>query len=219
MQFYQIIFDFDGVILNSHNIKTRAFYEIFYPYGKKIANQAKAYHEKNQGISRYIKFRDIFKKFLKKKINKNEIRVLDFKFKKICFNKILKLKIPTLLIKFFKNKKKNYNFFISTGTPQKEIEKILRIKKIYKYFKGVYGYPSSKIQHIKRIIKNKKNTLFIGDALEDYYSAKYMKINFILKEHSKNKNILKNQKVYRIKNYKNFYKKLNCIFKKKYLTY
>lgn len=214
MQFDQIIFDFDGVILNSHNIKTNAFYKLFSPYGKKIAKQAKSYHQKNQGISRYIKFRHIFKKFLKKKISKNEMKTLDIKFKKNCFNKILKLKIPTLLLKFFKNKKRNYDLFISTGMPQKEIEKIIKIKKINKYFKNVYGYPSSKIQHIKKIIKNKKNTIFIGDALEDYYSAKYMKINFILKEHSKNKNILKNQKIYRIKNYKNFYKKLNYVFKK-----
>lgn len=29
-----------------------------------------------------------------------------------------------------------------------------------------------------------------------------MKIKFILKEHSKNKNILNNKKIYRIKNYK-----------------
>lgn len=123
MQYYRIIFDFDGVILNSHNIKTRAFYEIFYPYGKKIANQAKAYHEKNQGISRYIKFKDIFKKFLKKKINKNEIKVLDFKFKKICFNKILKLKIPILLIKFFKNKKKITIFLLAPEHHKKKLKR------------------------------------------------------------------------------------------------
>ena len=37
----QIIFDFDGVIINSHKIKTKAFYEIFKSYGKKIATKAR----------------------------------------------------------------------------------------------------------------------------------------------------------------------------------
>ena len=52
----QIIFDFDGVILNSHNIKTQAFYEIFKKYGKKIATKSKNYHINNVWISIYIKF-------------------------------------------------------------------------------------------------------------------------------------------------------------------
>ena len=36
-----IVFDFDGVILNSHKVKTDAFYEIFKLYGKNVANKAK----------------------------------------------------------------------------------------------------------------------------------------------------------------------------------
>ena len=48
-----IIFDFDGVILNSHKIKTKAFYKIFESYGKNIANKAIKFHKEilvNQDI-------------------------------------------------------------------------------------------------------------------------------------------------------------------------
>ena len=43
-----IIFDFDGVIINSHKVKTKAFYQIFRFYGEAIALKAKRYHEKWQ---------------------------------------------------------------------------------------------------------------------------------------------------------------------------
>ena len=70
MKVEQIIFDFDGVILDSHRIKTKTFYNLFSEYGFNIAKQVKLYHLQNSGISRKIKFKYIFKNILKKKINK-----------------------------------------------------------------------------------------------------------------------------------------------------
>ena len=57
-----LVFDFDGVIINSHKIKTLAFYNIFKFYGKNFGLKAKKYHLKNIGKPRYIKFKFILKK-------------------------------------------------------------------------------------------------------------------------------------------------------------
>ena len=59
----QIIFDFDGVILKSHNIKTEGFYFIFKKFGHIVAKKAQNYHKKNIGISRLKKFKFIKKIF------------------------------------------------------------------------------------------------------------------------------------------------------------
>ena len=76
----QIVFDFDGVIINSHKIKTQGFYFIFKIYGNKIAREAKKYHEKNIGKSRTYKFRYILKNILHKKVTKKELLNLDHDF-------------------------------------------------------------------------------------------------------------------------------------------
>ena len=47
MEIKNIIFDFDGVILNSHKVKTDSFEKIFSNYGKTIGKKAKNYHLKN----------------------------------------------------------------------------------------------------------------------------------------------------------------------------
>ena len=52
-----IIFDFDGVILNSNNIKAEAFGELYNKYGKKIENKVVEYHYENLGISRIEKIK------------------------------------------------------------------------------------------------------------------------------------------------------------------
>jgi phosphoglycolate phosphatase-like HAD superfamily hydrolase len=51
-----IVFDCDGVILDSNRIKTEAFRAAALPYGEAAAAELVAYHAANGGISRYIKF-------------------------------------------------------------------------------------------------------------------------------------------------------------------
>ena len=41
-----IIFDFDGVIINSHRTKTEAFNQIFLNFGKKIGYKSRNFHLK-----------------------------------------------------------------------------------------------------------------------------------------------------------------------------
>ncbi len=208
----QIIFDFDGVILKSHKVKSQAFYDLFSSYGKKISEKVLSYHLKNEGKSRFIKFKYIYKNILKEKISKKKLDLLSKNFDAISLEKINELKIPKYLIYFLKKNKKKILFHISTGTPQKIIEKILKKKKINHYFKNVYGSPAKKIVHINKIKKNKKDTLFIGDSFEDFLSCKKTKTQFLLKIHNENKLKFKNLKINKIKNFKNLENFLNKNF-------
>ncbi len=204
-----IIFDFDGVIINSHKIKTMAFYNIFKIHGEHIAQKAKKFHLENTGRSRYFKFKFIIKNILKSKISKNQIKILDENFDNYIEKKIKKLKPSQYLLKFLKNNQKKYNFFISTGTPQNKIRKILLDKKIFKFFNNVYGSPSLKIKHIQKIQKNNKKTIFIGDSFEDFKASKYTNTNFILKINSENINLRRKYNLNTINSFKYLEKKIN----------
>ena len=60
-----IIFDFDGVIKDSVDIKTNAFAEIFSKYGTSIVDKVLDHHKMNGGISRFEKIKHYYKQFLK----------------------------------------------------------------------------------------------------------------------------------------------------------
>ena len=52
-----IIFDYDGTIADSVNIKTEAFAELYRNYGKDIESKVVKYHLNNGGVSRFEKFK------------------------------------------------------------------------------------------------------------------------------------------------------------------
>ena len=52
-----IFWDFDGVIAESVNVKTEAFYNLYLPYGIEIAEKVRRHHLDNGGMSRFEKFR------------------------------------------------------------------------------------------------------------------------------------------------------------------
>jgi len=206
-----IIFDFDGVIINSHKVKTLAFYNIFKKYGKAYALKAKKFHLKHIGKSRYFKFQYILENILKLKVTKNEIKLLDNEFDSYVKNKVMKMIPSEYLIKFLKKKHNLVNIYISTGTPQKKIIKILKQKKIFKYFRKVYGSPRPKISHIKEIKKNNKKNVFIGDSFEDFKAAKHSNIDFILKINSENFILRHKIKLNKINSFKFLEKKIQSL--------
>ena len=77
LSFYKtIIFDCDGVILDSNKVKTDAFYEIGRKYNDDAARELVDFHVSNGGISRYVKLKFFIKQILPKYIeNHHEIKI------------------------------------------------------------------------------------------------------------------------------------------------
>ena len=179
-----IIFDYDGVISESVDVKTRAFAKIYERYGNDIVNKVVRHHESNGGLSRFEKFKIYHNNFLGKEINKKEINFLANKFSELVIMEVINSPYVNGAINFISRNYKKYDFYISTGTPKNEIEIILKNKRIRKFFKAVYGSPTKKDLHIKEIIQQnrylKSNIIFIGDAISDRDAALNNDIIFIL---------------------------------------
>ena len=178
-----IIFDFDGVILDSVGIKSDIFFEIFETFGTAIAKKAVKYHEKNGGISRFEKIKYINNKFLNSKLNKSDITLLKKKFSNLIKKKILKANYIKGSYEFISENYKVYEFHIATSTPENEILHILKKKKIIKFFNKIYGSPLKKTEQVKKILNDsiyeKNQFILIGDSIEDYQASINNSIRFI----------------------------------------
>ena len=178
-----IIFDYDGVIAESVNVKTEAFAELYKPYGINIVQKVIKHHEANGGVSRFEKFKIYHKTYLGEDIDQLKIDVLANKFSNLVLQKVIDSPYVTGVLDFISSNYQNYDFHISTGTPTGEIETILKKKSLRKFFNHVYGSPEKKDLHVKRILKihgyEKSEVVFIGDALSDRDAARSNKINFI----------------------------------------
>ena len=178
-----IIFDYDGIISESVNVKTKAFAKLYSKFGDEVVNKVINHHENNGGISRFEKFKFYHENFLNIKIDKMQIDKLSLEFSSIVLEKVINSPYVNGAELFIKNNYTKYDFHISTGTPEEEIQVILNRKKIRKYFKTVHGSPEKKYNHVSKILTENKynpnNVVFIGDALSDRDAARKNKINFI----------------------------------------
>lgn len=177
-----IIFDFDGVILESANIKTEAFVELFSDYPQKHKDIVN-YHLTNAGISRYVKFRYIYEHILEQKLSKQKEIELGKRFSKIVFQKVLRAPFVAGAKEFLDTNKSRYLFFIASGTPEGELHKIIYARGLQGYFKEIHGSPKEKIDIINNIINNyslvKDETVYVGDAQSDRIAAEQSGVIFI----------------------------------------
>ena len=185
-----IIFDFDGVITESVGVKADGFAMIYHQYGNKVVNKILKHHYANGGVSRYEKFRHYHKTFLGKELSDSDLEELGKRFSEFVVNSVIEAPYVSGALEFFTENYKKYSLFISTGTPQNEIEIIIKEKAIDHYFIEVHGSPRSKIDHINSILINnvlsKHQTIFVGDAIQDCKAAKTAGLKFIARIHEKN---------------------------------
>jgi len=187
-----VFFDFDGVIADSADIKTKAFARIFAGYGPDIEKKIINYHLLNEGISRFEKFRYFYKNILLKDICEKELKHLGKKFSKLVLEEVLVAPFMEGAIETLEQlKQKHIPSYIVSGTPQDEIIFIVKKKNISNYFIELHGSPRQKDEIINDILKRHCHQpikcLFVGDAMSDYNAARKTGLYFlgVVKENKK----------------------------------
>jgi phosphoglycolate phosphatase-like HAD superfamily hydrolase len=178
------IFDFDGVLTDSVDVKTQAFAEIYRSYGTQVVEQVIAHHAINGGMSRTNKFKYYHKKFLGLQITLDEIEYLSEIFSGLVVEKIIKsdeVEGVSNILEYCKHK--NFICTITSATPEDELRKIVELRGWTELFKFVYGSPESKVDNIEKTLRvtslSKSEAIFFGDSINDYIAAKVSNIDFI----------------------------------------
>ena len=114
-----IAFDFDGVLAESVDVKTRAYVSLFEEYGQDVVSKIVNYHMKNGGVSRFVKLRTIYDKILKKPLSEDMFKSLCDQFSNIVVDEVVAAPWVEGAREFLENNKNRSLFFIVSGTQQK----------------------------------------------------------------------------------------------------
>lgn len=178
-----IVFDFDGVLVSSENIKTEAFGKLFKDEGEEISKKVVEYHLDNAGVSRFDKFRYIYKEMLRRELTEEVFNGLCDGFSKLVMEDVVAAPYVPGAKEFLDAHHTTYNCFVSSATPQDEIEEIVLQRGMAHYFKEVYGAPLKKDKAVNMILDayNLKNNevVFVGDAVSDYKAAQKSSVFFV----------------------------------------
>ena len=181
-----IIFDFDGVLAESVNVKDDAFLAIFNEFGEDFARSMLSYH-KTLNTDRYLTIKEAARRLNREDESFLSSKACEFATQVVeRVTRVSEVEGALSLLQYLADNR--LLAFISSGAPQDELREIVKARHIDHFFNGVFGIPDSKVDHIKYILSryslHNQDCIFIGDTMLDYRSAHAMDIPFIARSES-----------------------------------
>jgi len=186
--FDAVIFDFDGVIVESVDVKTRAFAALYAPYGPEVVARVVAYHLDHGGISRFEKFRHFHREFLGTPLSIEEETSLGVRFSALVEDAVVASPWVPGAREFLECYHREISLFVASGTPDTELKRIIAGRFMADYFVAVHGAPATKSKIIARILRERKfqaqRVLMVGDSKADYEGANSTGVRFLARVRS-----------------------------------
>ena len=178
-----ILFDFDGVIIDSMDVRDYGFRQIVQGYDEALVAEFIKYHRYNAGLSRYVKIRYFYEEMLGKEITEEEVNALAAKFSTIMKEKLVTPKVMiTETVNYIKSTYQDVDLHIVSGSDEKELNFLCETLGLSHFFKTIEGSPTHKNDLVKNIMAKypyiTDNTILIGDSINDYDAAMVNNINF-----------------------------------------
>lgn len=180
-----VIFDFDGVLIQSVDIKTRAFAELYREFGQEVVDRVVSYHLAHGGVSRYDKFRHIHNVLIPPPLSENELTQLACRFSALVEDAVVEASWVAGAKEFLEQNYMLLPMFVASGTPDGELKRIIGRRGIDRFFTSVHGSPLQKREIIDRIVAKhdykRDRVVMVGDAWTDYEESKHSGVRFIAK--------------------------------------
>jgi phosphoglycolate phosphatase-like HAD superfamily hydrolase len=178
-----IIFDLNGVLIDSNSFNANLFREIFGRYSKEAGEKAAYHYLHNGGIPRKARMELYLREFAGVEPTSEEVNKVLNEFSELLEKRLTEIPLNHNVKELLEERHRECLFFVSSGALVKDAEKILRAKGILKYFEKVYGSPQKKDKHILDILSSynleKGEVIFVGDSIHDKDAADITGVNFI----------------------------------------
>ena len=177
------IFDCDGVILDSNELKIQAM--------RKALEQCHCKEDEIKGCLDYFKnnfgksrFHHI-KLFVDEFIERDEVEVINLYndlleyYSNSCKKLYLTAEITPAFLSFIGKLKGDK--YIASGSAQEELRDVFYLRGLSKYFNGIFGSPVKKTEIVNNIIIQHDNAKIVmfGDAISDFEASTANGIDFI----------------------------------------
>jgi phosphoglycolate phosphatase-like HAD superfamily hydrolase len=183
-KYKSIVFDCDGVVLDSNVVKTEAYFRTAKNLGA-TDSEAQAlvdYHVRLGGISRYHKFDYYLREIVHQPVTDVAVRILLDEFSRELEVGLINSNVADGL-NTLRDATPQANWMILSGGDQQEIRTLFEKRKLdYLFDGGLFGSPDNKDTVLAREKINGNlqfPALFIGDSKYDYEAATRAGMDFV----------------------------------------
>lgn len=180
-----LILDFDGVVIESNEVKTCAFEQVFarFPEHK---DEMMGFHHANVSLGRAEKFRHLQALTHRQGDDRFLADVLG-EFSSLVMAEMAKVPFVVGAVDFLATASRKLPLYLASMTPSSELAQILEMRSLRRWFRGVYGCPPwNKVDAIRDIMGiegiTAQEALFIGDSAGDQRAALSTGVPFIARD-------------------------------------
>lgn len=184
VEYSTLIFDCDGVVLDSNKVKTDAFYQATLPYGEAAAQAMVAYHVAHGGVSRYKKFAYFLEQIAPRYEEQQgpDLEALLQAYASHVREGLLNCDVASGL-EALRQQVPNTRWLIVSGGDQAELRDVFAQRGIAEWFDGgIFGSPDTKDEILARELafgNIQSPALFLGDSKYDYQAASAVELDFV----------------------------------------
>ena len=184
-----IIFDFDGTLVDSNDIKAQTFYEVtkaLDPTGSTVTRILKQFPNKDRhGLFHAITAELFTNNQIKDPIN---LEILATQFAEDYTVKCEKAiencsEVPGTSETLRWLSEQRVPIFINSRTPTTTLKRLITSRSLHSYFSDIYGAPETKLENFQRIQRQihaqPREILFVGDSDDDQKAAQEAGCHFI----------------------------------------
>ena len=183
-EYKTLVFDCDGVVLNSNQLKIQAYFDVAIKFGAD-ENQAKAlvrHHVMLGGISRYPKFEYFLREIMHQHLTEQAMHVLLTSFTEEVKRLLMNCEISPDLAAL-REASPDAKWMIISGGDQSELREIFKQRGLDGLFEaGIFGSPDNKDLILDREVSLGhivKPALFVGDSRYDHQASTNAGLDFV----------------------------------------
>lgn len=170
-----IIFDCDGIIMESVDAKNTALARICNELDPAFTKLFTAYVELHGGMSRVEKFAWLIREMYGREITPEESRALCAKVPEYSLQAVLDSPLVPGFLDVAKRWRGRVPMYVASGTPHYELVEVLHKRGLDRYFTGICGTPPAKAALLINILReagaDPKHTVMVGDSKTDEDAA------------------------------------------------
>jgi phosphoglycolate phosphatase-like HAD superfamily hydrolase len=183
VRYQYIIFDFDGVLVESNEIRFNGFRKLFKGYPEEQVERLVSYAKANGGVSRYKKIAYFFSEVRQEPIADESVNKWAGQFSKLVEQDVVEAQSVEGSLEFLEKYVDHFDFAIVSGSDQAELRRICKKRRIDHFFKMILGSPIEKKDNIAALLSelnwSHDRSVYVGDSNNDLEAAKANNLDFV----------------------------------------
>lgn len=181
--FNNVIFDFDGVMVDSNEIRSEGFRTL---YASSTGDKLEAfmnYVRSNHGLSRYSKIKYYYEHVQQQAVKDDAVRQDAERYSQIVAEAVANAREIPGAEAFLAAFTGQFCFALISASDQQELRGICHRRGIDRYFEAILGSPEEKSTNIRNLLRDRswhpETTVYVGDSVRDFEAASSAGVAFI----------------------------------------